>query len=402
MLEKIMAVKTKTATANVVFAAVAVSAVVAAVAVGVSVFSGGLAGVVSIPGATWTCSESNESANNVDAATIPYSALFTTYNGGLDNVKYFDVTRKSLAKCVKGYSQAAYEDTCMIAVAAIISGKTTWQSTKVTSCTAAEMDNITKRNCHLQEGFVKNANTASPAVSNWTFTCPNGCNNGACINPLYGKVLKSATNSLNYLGYNGALAGYARYFFPRILPGECLYCDAVFDSWYLNESGIIAVSDTELMKYPIKGNVTIRPGTKLLKISTDPKIFIVESGGILRIMGTEASPDLLVKIYGSAWAERLVIIPDAFFVNYTIGLDWTDATKHPDGTVIQYAGSSEKYLISNGQKRKFVGTGFNDNRYRIENVVTDVNPDEFVYPGGLDISGKEAALVNVAGSLLPN
>ena len=198
-------VKTKVKSKTALLAVAAVIAV-SAVAVGISVFSGGgLFGVVSIPGATYTCAESNETANNVDPATIPYYSSFVTYNGGLDNVKYFDITRKSAATCQKNsypYSKAMYEDTCLIDVAAVVSGKTTWQSTKVNDCSAADYS-ATKRNCRLQEGFVKNAGTANPAVGNWTYTCLSGCNSGACVTfmdvsvspvPVSGTVMAGAQN----------------------------------------------------------------------------------------------------------------------------------------------------------------------------------------------------------------
>ena len=400
---------TKTSTSTVVYAALAVSTVVAAVAVGISVFSGGgLFGVVSIPGATYTCAESNETANNVDPATIPYYSSFVTYNGGLDNVKYFDITRKSAATCQKNsypYSKAMYEDTCLIDVAAVVSGKTTWKSTKVNDCSKADEDGITKRNCRLQEGFVKNASSTSPAVSNWTYRCPNGCNSGACmpvIDNLYGKVIKSASfpDQLYYVGYDANNKIYARYVFPRALP---FYPDYnTFDSWYFNQDDVLTVTDEELIKYPIRGNVMYRPGTKLLKISTDPKIFAVEPGGVLRNMGTADSSGYLVGIYGLNWNDRVVIAPDSFFSNYVVGPDWTAADKHPEGTLIQYSGSGDIYLIQNGQKRKFIGTGFADNRYKDEYIVKDVEPLIFVYPNGPDISAGEKELINVAGSLLPN
>jgi len=176
-------VKTKVKSKTALLAIVAVAAVSAA-AVGISIFGGGLAGVVTLPGSVWTCAESNETANNVDPATIPYYSTFLTNTGGLDNVKYFDITRRSAATCQKNsypYSKAMYEDTCLIDVGTVVSGKTTWQSTKVAACSKADEDGITKRNCRLQEGFVKNATSTSPAVSNWTYKCLNGCDNGACL-----------------------------------------------------------------------------------------------------------------------------------------------------------------------------------------------------------------------------
>ena len=158
--------------------------------------------------------------------------------------------------------------------------------------------------------------------------------------------------------------------------------------------------------YPLRGNVTIRPGTNLLKIATDPIIFAVIPNGSddyprLTYIGLETNPSALENLYGSNWQQRVVVIPDAYFVNYSIAADWTLENRHPNGTLIQYAGSSEIYLIDNVRKRKFRGNGFDANRYKMDFVVTNVDPNVFIYPDGSLIRDAEPALLNVAGSLSP-
>ncbi|MFA5029567.1 MAG: hypothetical protein WC518_02320 [Patescibacteria group bacterium] len=144
------------------------------------IITGGMPGVVTLPGSTWTCSESNsnEMHNNVTISTIPYLSSFNASTGGLGNVKFFDIYNKSTADCVRGGSRTAYEDKCLIDVC---SG-TSCKSTPVASCSK------TDRNCRLQEGFVKNSAGVTPTVSNWLYKCPDGCSDGACINLSAGSV----------------------------------------------------------------------------------------------------------------------------------------------------------------------------------------------------------------------
>ena len=67
---------------------------------------------------------------------------------------------------------------------------------------------------------------------------------------------------------------------------------------------------------PLGGNVTYRPGIKLVKIQTDSKVYAVSPGGTLRLMIT---PAVAAKYYGATWAKNVADIPDAFFTNYKIG-----------------------------------------------------------------------------------
>ncbi len=371
-------------------AVVAISAV--AIAVGLNL-SGGLPATV-----TYSCIDPNETVNK----DVP-QALISKY------LAFFNPDVKSKAQ-LKPYG-SYYEDKCLIDMLSTTTRRladgstrviTVAKSTPVNECSAADENNVTARNCRLQEGFCT-INNGRPAVSNYYHKCPDGCRNGACIvvaDQRYGSVVRSASmpDELYYIGYDSRIAGYGKFAFPRALPYYPEY--NTFDSWYYNQDDVLTISNTELMSYPIRGNVTYRPGTELLKISTDDRIWAVEPGGILRNMGNSSST-YLTALYGLEWYQRVMIVPDSFWTNYVPGPDWLYVNKHPEGTVIQYSGSSDKYLISNGQKRKFVGTGFTDNRYQEEYVVTGVATSTFVYDSGMDIVGPEKELLNVAGSLLP-
>jgi hypothetical protein len=126
-----------------------------------------------------------------------------------------------------------------------------------------------------------------------------------------GNRIKTATSkAVYYCGADGK-----RYVFPN---------DKTYFSWYTNFLDITTVSDATLAMIPLGGNVTYRPGVKMVKIQTDPKVYAVDHGGVLRWV---TSAELAAGMYGSTWASKVDDISDAFFVNYTVGQSITSLPK---------------------------------------------------------------------------
>ena len=117
-----------------------------------------------------------------------------------------------------------------------------------------------------------------------------------------GNVIKGSSPALYYLAADGK-----RYVFPN---------DKAYFSWYSNFSGVQKVSDSVLASYPLGGNVTYRPGLQLVKIQSDPRVYAVDKGGVLRWVNSESAA---VAIFGSNWNKHVDDIADAFFINYTLG-----------------------------------------------------------------------------------
>ena len=92
--------------------------------------------------------------------------------------------------------------------------------------------------------------------------------------------------------------------------------DKVYFSWYPDFSTVKTVSDTVLASITIGGNITYRPGSRMVKIQSDPRVYVVARGGVLRWVETEANA---VSLYGAGWSKTVDDIADAFFVNYTVG-----------------------------------------------------------------------------------
>ena len=93
--------------------------------------------------------------------------------------------------------------------------------------------------------------------------------------------------------------------------------EAVFYSWYSDFNDVIEVSSSTMSSIAMGENVTIKPGTSVVKFATSSAVYAVAEGGILRHYLT---PSLVISDYGSDWSSRdLVVISDVFFSNYTIG-----------------------------------------------------------------------------------
>src|SRR3989339_420528 len=120
-------------------------------------------------------------------------------------------------------------------------------------------------------------------------------------------VRMNGLSSLYYVAGDGK-----RYVFPN---------EKIYNSWFTNFDDVITLSQDELTVLPLGGNVLYRPGALLVKITTDPKVYAVSTGGVLRWIKTEAAAKAL---YGDSWAKLIDDVPDSFFTNYKIGDDIDD------------------------------------------------------------------------------
>lgn len=109
-------------------------------------------------------------------------------------------------------------------------------------------------------------------------------------------------SSVYYCGADGK-----RYVFPNA---------QAYTTWYSDFSSVQTISAEDLSQIPLGGNVTYRPGVKLVKIQTDSRVYAVDPGGTLRLMIT---PAVAAKYYGASWAKNVEDISDIFFMNYKIG-----------------------------------------------------------------------------------
>jgi plastocyanin len=117
--------------------------------------------------------------------------------------------------------------------------------------------------------------------------------------------------SVYYLGADGL-----RYVFPN---------EKTYFTWYDNFNSVTQISDEALGQIQIGGNVTYKPGVKMVKINTDPKTYAVAPGGYLHWIENET---LAGTIFGGDWANKIDDLPDAFFTNYHIGSSLNNASSY--------------------------------------------------------------------------
>jgi len=101
-----------------------------------------------------------------------------------------------------------------------------------------------------------------------------------------------------------------RYVFPN---------ERCYFTWYTDYSELQIVNAATLASIPIGENITYKPGVKMIKFPSDPKVYAIARGGTLRWVTTDQIARLL---YGNDWyINDLDDVSEAFYLNYTIGED---------------------------------------------------------------------------------
>ena len=192
-----------------------------------------------------------------------------------------------------------------------------------------------------------------------------------------GDLIKlNGISSVYYLGDDGK-----RYVFPA---------ESIYFSWYKDFNSVITVSQEELQTYPLGGNVAMRAGTKLVKITSNPAVYAVEPGGNLRKINSEAQA---LKLFGPSWSKRVVDIPDAFFTDYSIGDNLTDG-EWPKGSLIKDSGTENYYYYdANGFHKIDSAETFRANRFYSEYILQ--SSESLNGNQGTQIVGEDLSLLSL-------
>lgn len=97
-----------------------------------------------------------------------------------------------------------------------------------------------------------------------------------------------------------------RYIFPT---------EGTFKSWFGDRKVTAEKTLEEVGEIPIGGNVTYKPGTRLITTESVAEVFYVAPGGILRPISTT----LAEKLYGADWKNMVDDLENHYFTNYKIG-----------------------------------------------------------------------------------
>lgn len=104
-----------------------------------------------------------------------------------------------------------------------------------------------------------------------------------------------------------------RYVFPN---------EKTYFTWYTDFANVQIIPIDQMSLIPIGGNITYRPGTRMLKFQTDPKTYIITRGGVLRWVKSE---EIARAWFGQAWNTFIDDVSEAFYVNYRFG----EPVEHP-------------------------------------------------------------------------
>jgi hypothetical protein len=143
-----------------------------------------------------------------------------------------------------------------------------------------------------------------------------------------GSLVRGSLPGVYHIGDDGK-----RYVFPN---------EKTYFSWYLDFRSVVFITDSELATIPLGGNVTYRPGTKMLKMSSDPKVYAIAEGGVLRPIASEQTA---AALYGQDWNKDIDDLPESFFTNYTVG---TTISSPSDFSPIQTELAATKIEVSSG------------------------------------------------------
>lgn len=112
-----------------------------------------------------------------------------------------------------------------------------------------------------------------------------------------------------YVAKNGK-----RYVFPN---------ERTYKSWYTDYTSVVVIDATTLSEMPIGGIVHYRPWSRMLKMPSNPLVYVVERYGVLRPILSESVAQAL---YGLQWGTFVDDLPEPFFTQYKEGLWFKELT----------------------------------------------------------------------------
>lgn len=177
----------------------------------------------------------------------------------------------------------------------------------------------------------------------------------AAYTPMAGDLIKTDKSAALYIIDDNL----KRHLFPT----EATFWTWYTGGWSAQKVKRITQDDFDILE-PGK-NVIARPGANLIMFDNSNKSFANTPGGVL--CETRA-------LYGDNWLSRVIKIQSSFETDYVkdnsciIG----SASKLPDGSLIQYAKSTDIYYIDGGKKRKVTADGLKANNFKESSVITNV------------------------------
>lgn len=192
-----------------------------------------------------------------------------------------------------------------------------------------------------------------------------------------GDLIKGSTlSTVYYYGYDGS-----RYTFPNL---------KTYETWFDGFDNVMVIDDGDLADISLAGNVVYRPGSRWIKIDTDPKTYAVSRDGMIHWIETET---VATDFDGSAWNTNIDDVPDVFFVDYTAGASLMTATAF-DG--MMYMDGSDYMLAWDGESRNVTSAGRSANDMEDDFFLAGTGIDDSALSSGSDVTGHECDLQDAA------
>lgn len=131
----------------------------------------------------------------------------------------------------------------------------------------------------------------------------------------------------------------------------------VYFTWFSDFSGITTIDSACVDNYPSGGGLNYRPGSRLVKTTVSPSVFLIEPHNVKRRIANE---EIAKALYGSKWNTLVRYVTDAQDSNMEVGPDVKVPTLL-DGAngaivVVEDVGFPTHYFVDKGTLRKIVGT----------------------------------------------
>lgn len=157
-------------------------------------------------------------------------------------------------------------------------------------------------------------------------------------------------SAVYYYGVDGF-----RYVFPN---------DKIYFTWYENFDDVKWVSDADLATVQLGGNITYKPGVKMIKVTSSPTTYAIGSNGTLRWVKTA---EIAEALYGSDWNKQIDDLPDGFFGNYTTGASIDTASSFdPDAEQADAYSIDEDKDLQEAAEIDISSAGYSDTSITIE------------------------------------
>ncbi|HJN85388.1 MAG TPA: CARDB domain-containing protein [Patescibacteria group bacterium] len=139
------------------------------------------------------------------------------------------------------------------------------------------------------------------------------------------------TSAVYFLAEDGQ-----RYAFPN---------EKVYKTWYAGFDEVKEVSCDTLAGVKYGGVVEYRAGVRLIKIPSVPKVYAVESNGVLRPIKSEAQAK---KLYGDDWAKKVDDLSEASLPRYIMGTEIGE-DELPEGMILEDSDGGLVQVDSDGE-----------------------------------------------------